>query len=134
MYIAVHLVKRGAEEGINAFLHEHPAAFPWPANAADLADSNPGKVVDRRIDLQPGGNKVRAYLDILAPNGTSVADIRSALRELRRVLDRQRNPTTFAVGQITFRFGVELGLEKIRGEQLGSLADVGTDMLDRRSS
>jgi hypothetical protein len=30
MYLAVHLVKHGGEEGINAFLHEHPAGLAWP--------------------------------------------------------------------------------------------------------
>jgi hypothetical protein len=129
MYLAVHLVRRGGDEGINAFLHEHPADLSWPENSAGLPDTNPGTVIDSRIKLTPGGNEVRAYLDILAPNGTSPAKMSAALAALRRDLDERRNPTIFVLGDVTIRYGVELGLEKMREEQLETLARVGLDLL-----
>ena len=130
MYVATHLVRRGQREGINAFLHEHPDDLEWPENAAGLADEHPGKLTRRRTDIEPGGNPVRAYLDMLAPNGTSTKELTEAIEALRRDLHERRNPTSFVHGKVTIRFGVEIALEKLREEQLSMLAARGLALLE----
>jgi hypothetical protein len=132
MYIAAHLVRRAEHEGINAFLHEHPPAFTWPKASdeiAALADEAPGDIVASRIDLEPGGNEVRAYLDILAPEGTGIDAIEDALRNLRADLPERQNPTVFGKGAIAIRFGVQVGLERLRELQLDTLAREGLALL-----
>lgn len=131
MYMTAHLIRsRSGDEGINGFLHHHGADFAWPTDAADLPDTTPGTIVLRRIDLPPGFNQVRAYLDVLAPDGTPRAQIDQAMAAFARDLQERRNPTVFVSGVVTIRFGVELGLERIRASQLDMLAAVAVAVLD----
>jgi hypothetical protein len=124
MYATAHLVcRREGEEGINAFLHHHGADYPWPKEAWRLPEERPGKIVKQAFDLRPGGNSVRAYLDVLAPDGTPVDQIRAALAIFEEELCERRNPTVFqhAPGRVTIRFGVEGNLEAVREERLRDL-------------
>jgi hypothetical protein len=131
MYLTAHLVRsRDGDEGINAFLHVHGPEFPWPEDAAPLADTAPGQVVHRRLDLPPGGNQVRAYLDVLTPDALARDEIARALADFARDLGERRNPTVFTQGAVTIRFGVELGLERIRAQQLEMLVPVALRLLD----
>jgi hypothetical protein len=135
MYVTAHLVRtRSGDEGINGFLHHHGADFVWPPDAADLPDTTPGAIVVRRVDLLPGANQVRAYLDVLAPDGTPRAQIAEAMAAFARDLPERRNPTVFALGAVTIRFGVERGLERIREAQREMLAAVVLAVLDEASS
>lgn len=134
MYVTAHLVRsRSGDEGINGFLHHHGADFSWPPDAADLPDTTPGTIALRRIDLPPGGNQVRAYLDVLAPDGTPRAQLGQAMAAFARDLPERRNPTVFVLGTVTIRFGVEPGLERIRALQLDMLAQVALALLDEDS-
>lgn len=122
MYITAHLVKSSDQrEGINAFLHVHGASFAWPDDASSLPETTPGRTVLHRTDLPPGGNQVRAYLDILAPDRTPRAEIEQALTALSRDLHERRNPTVFRHGAVTIRLGVEPVLEGLRAQQLEML-------------
>lgn len=135
MYVTAHLVRSSAgDEGINAFVHVHGVQFPWPEDAAPLADTNPGKIVYRRVDLPPGGNQVRAYLDVLAPDDSARDVIEGALARLAADLEERRNPTVFTQGKVTIRFGVEPGLERLRAPQLHMLAPIALRLLDEYRS
>jgi len=135
MYVTAHLVRSSeGDEGINAFVHVHGVQFPWPQDAAPLADADPGRVVHRRIDLPPGGNEVRAYLDVLAPDESPRDAIEDALTRLASDLEERRNPTVFIQGAVTIRFGVELGLERLRAQQLHMLAPIALRLLDEYRS
>lgn len=129
MYATAHLVRREGVEGINAFLHEHGAGNPWPTDASTFPETNPGRIVLRRTDIPPGGNSVRAYLDVLAPDATPLEEIRGALRAVAEDLGERRNPTVFRHGVVTIRFGVEGGLELLREQQLGTLAGTVEELL-----
>jgi hypothetical protein len=131
MYITAHLVKSGDQhEGINAFLHVHEASFAWPDDASSLPETAPGRTVLHRTDLPPGGNAVRAYLDILAPDRTPRAEIEQALAAFSGDLRERRNPTVFRHGSVTIRFGVEPGLEGLRAHQLDMLSGHAVQLLD----
>lgn len=133
MYATAHLVRGHGEEGINAFLHHHGRTFPWPSEPWRLPEEGPGKIVARKVDLQPGGNDVRAYLDVLAPDGTPAGQIQAALAAFARELCERRNPTVFehAPGRVTIRFGVEGSLERLRDEQFSVLSGVVIQLLRR---
>lgn len=134
MYVTAHLVRsREGDEGINAFLHLHGAEFTWPEDPAPLADTTPGTVVSRRTDIPPGGNRVRSYLDVLAPDGTTRHEIQGALAGLSRDLRERRNPTVFSLGSVTIRFGVDSGLEGLRSQHLDMLSPVALGLLDQSS-
>ena len=131
MYLTAHLIKAGDQrEGINAFLHVHGASFAWPDDASSLPETAPGRTVLHRTDLPPGGNQVRAYLDILAPDRTPRAEIEQALTALARDLRERRNPTVFSHGAVTIRLGVEPALEGLRAQQLEMLTRPALLLLD----
>jgi hypothetical protein len=135
MYLTTHLVRsRLGDEGINAFLHHHGGDVAWPADAAGLPESRPGRIVRSRVDLPPGANHVRAYLDVLAPDGTPRAQLEQAVAALGADLHERRNPTVFTRGPVTIRFGVEPGLERIRDHQLDMLVAVAWSLVDELSS
>jgi hypothetical protein len=131
MYVTAHLVKsRDQREGINAFLHVHGAGFVWPDDPSSLPETTSGRTVLHRTDLPPGGNEVRAYLDILAPDRTPRAEIEQALIALSRDLRERRNPTVFHHDIVTIRFGVERALEGLRAQQLEMLTRPALQLLD----
>jgi hypothetical protein len=131
MYITAHLVKSTDQrEGINAFLHVHGTSFAWPDDASSLPETTPGETALHHTDLPPGGNQVRAYLDILAPDRTPRGEIAQALTALAQDLRERRNPTVFRHGVVTIRFGVELGLEGLRTQQLEMLTHSAMRLLD----
>jgi hypothetical protein len=130
MYVTAHLVlSKSGEEGINAFLHLHGAEFPWPEDAAPLADEAPGKIMRRRVDLPPGSNRVKAYLDVLAPDKTTREQLEAAIAALARDLGERVNPTVFVHGDVTIRFGVQVGLVPLRNEQLHTLSSIALTLL-----
>jgi len=130
MYATAHLVRSRGEEGINAFLHLHDEGFAWPSDPSALPETAPGRIVLRHVDLRPGGNEVRAYLDVLAPDGTSRHAIELALEALVKDVWERRNPTVFSHGPVTIRFGVEAGLDLLREEQLATLSSSVRSVLD----
>ena len=67
MYTTAHRVQRGESEGINRFLHLHGEDFCWPKDASSLPEAAPGEEKRAEVELLPGGNRVRSYLDVLAP-------------------------------------------------------------------
>lgn len=132
MYLTAHYVRSKSRiEGINAFLHHHGPHFAWPDDASALADEEPGKIVRERVDLPRGFNHVRSYLDVLAPDGTPNAKLTAAITALTSALDDQPNPTVFTHGNVTIRFGVELGLERLRAEQLAMLTTAAFALLEQ---
>lgn len=122
MYLTAHRVRAtDGREGINAFRHLHGADLPWPADARTLPDRNPGREVDRRVEVIPGGNHVRAYLDVLAPDDIDWKLVKDALEVFRSNLDAQLNPAAFRMRGVTCLFGVEFALVTERAAQFDDL-------------
>ena len=134
MYLTAHLVKsRDQREGMNAFLHVHGVGFAWPDDASSLPETAPGRTVLDCTDLPPGGNQIRAYLDILAPDRTPRAEIEEALTALSQDLHERRNPTVFNHGAVTIRLGVEPALEGLRAQQLEMLTRPALRLFDEHA-
>jgi len=108
MYLTAHRVMTpGRRVGVNAWLHRHATAS-WPRSLEDLLDliqTDPGEPVEQSLELPPGGNKVLAHLDILAPEGTALEVIREAIARLE-ALDPEGSPLAFLIGPMAVRMGV----------------------------
>ncbi|MBM4355945.1 MAG: hypothetical protein FJ109_19515, partial [Deltaproteobacteria bacterium] len=123
MYITAHRVKssQGAV-GINAFLHEHTSdewsRLGWsPPSILAVAEGVIGRTVAQRCDLAPGGNSVLSYLDVAAPERTTVSAVETALDELRRLIETAHakpygfeSPVSGSHGEVGYRFGAVMGL------------------------
>lgn len=121
MYVTAHrVVPPGGEAGVNAFLHHHGADFPWPADVslqAALPETTPGELVHSSVAVKPGGNRVRSYLDVLAPDLIPPRALLEALDRFAALLPRCPNPCVVSLGEVLVRFGVEVAMERDRGHE-----------------
>lgn len=111
MYITAHRAQSEDKEGINAFFHLHGLVLDWSSEAWRIPEVNPGRELLSSIEIEPGGNTVRSYLDIIAQDRCSSELIRDALSALRIELSIQPNPVVYRYDQVILRFGVELCLK-----------------------
>lgn len=127
MYLTAHrVVSPDGQGGTNSFLHRHGPDFPWPEDAWRLPEEEPGDVVEEHIEVAPGGNAVRSYLDILAPDGTSIDEFDRAVAALVQSLNLAAmvtgeplpNPVVYAYRDTVIRFGVVEELFVYRLEEL----------------
>lgn len=108
MYWAAHRVRSPeGEEGINAFSHRHGPGFRWPVEVSQIAalpETDSGKQIAEHVQVEPGGNSVLSYLDVLAPDGTPQDVILRALDVFSARVSECANPTLAQVGPVVFRF------------------------------
>lgn len=133
MYATAHRVRSAlGEEGINVFLHRHGGDMPWPADPWTLPETQPGEIVLKTEAIPPGGNQVRSYLDVIAPDNSSPDALEAALTSLwlqlvadeaavGSPLGRLPNPIVFRSGPIVLRFSVEPGVEEGRALEMAAL-------------
>ena len=131
MYIATHRVVRGDQEGVNGFIHSHEG-MTWPSDPESLLqlrEADPGKLVGQRLGLEPvGGNRVRCYLDFLAPDGRmDVVD--RLISELRSQLN-EAPPLVVHVDSGVALFGCEFGGLDARYEWFDELVECARQLQD----
>ena len=75
MYITAHRVRTASgEEGINAYLYAHGGLI-W--QVPPQPEQEPGTLVNTLLTVQPiGGNDVRSFLDIIAPDDLWWSELR----------------------------------------------------------
>ena len=80
MYVAVQRVvsPTSGETGINVFVYLHPGRT-WRTPPADITPSNPGRLVRKSIAVKPSGNRIRSNLEVVAPDGIEIAEVRKHL-------------------------------------------------------
>jgi hypothetical protein len=116
--IAQHVRAKAGDAGINAFCRLH-GPREWTDPRPDDLDA--GELVNQVLSIPPGGNNVRSYLDVIAPDETPTQEIRNAVVQF---VDRSRGrplPWTETIGRCTFRFGVEKGLHERWPEEFRKL-------------
>jgi len=136
VYATAHRVVRGEREGFHAFLHKHGVHYVWPQDPWNLPERDPGELLWDNTSLPRHGNRVRSYLDVIAPDTISAREIDTALTALWAQLaaeefgpkgahatgnDRLPNPVVYQHGSVVLRFGVELGLEGTRALEMAQL-------------
>lgn len=128
MYLTSHrVVSPSGVEGLNAFRHEHGVGYVWKVEPRRVPAEDPGATVVQQIELQPGGNRVRSYLDVVFPDDTPRDDVELALNSLwlelvaAGVPGEIPNPVVYSRGEVTVRFGVDLALEQERPREFQEL-------------
>lgn len=121
MYLTAQRVVRTStgETGINAFFHEH-GRRSW--NEPPVPENDPGKLVSDRITVAPPGNRVRSYIDIVAPDGTAATELFSAFAKfLARQTKGAPLPWIATIGACLFRVGMDGSLAKTWRAELVAL-------------
>lgn len=111
MYLTSHHVIAPAtgREGINSFLYSH-GSITWQQLPPGIPDGDPGTLVAQNTSVPAGGNRVRSYLDIVAPDEVRWSEVRIGLMDFVGEMQRSRLPWTGSSGRCFFRLGMELGL------------------------
>ena len=132
MYVTAHRVRRPSSgaEGINAFLHTH-GGCEWEAPPAP--EHEPGELIDSIIDpiVPPPGNRVRSYIDVVAPDGTPTQRILNAFTEVV-AFEPRALPFEVRVGDVWFRASMEDTLAAAWQPELALLMRYVVALLQRR--
>lgn len=108
MYLAAqHVVSPGGSAGINAFHYQHGPRVWQGLPPPGIPDLDPGTLVNQSVVVEPPGNRVRSYLDVIAPDGTPTAEIRQAF--IGFLSEAQSSPLPWAgvSGPCLFRISME---------------------------
>lgn len=107
MYICAQRVIRpgGEAQGINSYYYVH-GPYEWRERPPSefLPETNPGDLADSVVELDPPGNRVRSYLDIVAPDHTPLGHLVHAVRAVGVVTAL---PATWVQGNVWCSFGAE---------------------------
>jgi hypothetical protein len=117
---AQRVLSRHGVSGVNAYAYRHP---PGTWSTADLsALENTAVLFVQDIEVPPGGNAVRSYLDIFAPDGAGPAAIAAWIQRLRTGPERGEFPIELREGDLALRFGLVFGLVSTWQRELTDLA------------
>lgn len=112
MYLTAHRVisQDHRRQAVNSFYYIH--GYDWEPDRLNLflPENNPGTLLDDMILLSPGGNTVRSYLDIVAPDNTAISTILKSFNELLSGQAPDRFPFVCVVSNVWYRFGIEIGI------------------------
>lgn len=122
MYLTSHHVvsPTSGQEGVNTFLYLHGRNV-WTEPPAEIPDENPGTLAAQSISVRPPGNRVRSYLDIVAPDETRWEEVRSALMSFVGRCQRSPFPWVGQQGKCSFRLGMEFGIAREWQKELAVL-------------
>lgn len=111
MYLTALHVVRAADgtEGINSFHYAHHGTN-WLVPPANVPDVEPGELVRSRIQLPPGGNRVRSYLDIVTHETASWSELRRSFLVFVLASEGHALPWVRLVGRTRFRAAMEEAL------------------------
>jgi hypothetical protein len=115
-----------ARTGINTYLYRHGEAVPgidWSRpDLARIVDEFPGTLVAHDMEVPPGGNLIRSYLDIVASDSTRVDEVDLALQQFDKEWSASRVGQVIQVGGVALRLGLELRLEARAREEFRALS------------
>lgn len=122
MYLTAQRVRSPAgAEGINAFQYAHGAAVWQGLPPQGMPDQNPGTLIAQTLVVAPPGNRVRSYLDVVAPDDSSWSEIRLAFITFVSEAQRRPFPWIGVSGRAFFRIGMEKGLASPWQRELAEL-------------
>ena len=129
MYItAQRVISEEGQQGINTFYYLHrPNKQPKPATFSDVLsvdEGNTGKLIKDQVEVKPGGNRVKSYLDIVAPDTMDAKSIIAALEKFKKEINQSRmGPIISLANRIGLRFSAEIEMYKILGDEYDTLKD-----------
>lgn len=123
MYLAAQRVSSSTgQEGINSFFYTH-GPYVWVGDPPPevLPENNPGELVAQRLEVPPPGNRVRSYLDLVAPEDRSNAWLLGVLRRLAQNAEQHPLPWNVVFDGCLCRFHLERSLLPQWREELAHL-------------
>jgi hypothetical protein len=119
MYVTAHRVRTRLLEGINAYLYAHGGSI-W--QAPPEPEIEPGELVNSMLTVaQVGGNEVRSFLDMVAPDGTWWSELRPRLLQFVDSNRRNSLPWRGVVHGCLFRLGMDRQLARTWQQELAHL-------------
>lgn len=119
-------------EGINAFCFSH-GSYIWEGLPPQgIPDQDPGMLVAQSITLPPPGNRVRAYLDIVAPDETPPSEVQSAFVTFVSEAQHSTMPWIGVVGRCLFRVGMDFAIAQQWQAELARLYRAAMDVRENR--
>lgn len=94
--------------GINVYVYRHPPGA-WDPSSLEALERGAGLEL-QELEVPPGGNDVRSYLDLFAPEGTSSSELARVTAVIRSGPDPSSFPAVFEDGPIVIRLGLVFGL------------------------
>lgn len=124
MYLTAHRVvsPAGDQEGVNAFRYTH-GNYIWsgPPPAQFRPDADPGALVNQVVVVRPPGNRVRSFLDLVAPENVEAQELRTAAQAIMRGEVPTTFPAEWTYGRVWARFGVDRALAPLWRSELQTL-------------
>ncbi len=112
MYLTTHHVASPTSNrgGVNVFLYLH-GSYTWQGSPPPgVPDQNPGTLTAQSISVQPPGNHVLSFLDIVVPDDANWEEVRAGFMDFIGRVQRTPMPWNGHSGRCFFRAGMDLGL------------------------
>lgn len=100
-------------EGVNVYYYRKDGELPHQGNGTVdvmLAQSKPGELIHLKAAIKPGGNRVSALLDFVAPDQLDFPAVQGFFDEVRNKLQRSRPPLVYANRDYGLHFNSDIGL------------------------
>ncbi len=95
------------QEGVNAFCYSH-GPIRWLDKPP--SDLHPGRLVNSRMEITPPGNRIRSFLEIIAPDVTPSRQVWKAIMECIDLFENKKLPLNVLSGDIAFQFDLDSAL------------------------
>lgn len=125
MYLTAHRIRRigvnRTHVGIDAFLYQHkddelPNDFQEDERIVELVvNQMPGKLVAESVDIEPGGNSVLSFVDIVGSEKLDKERIQDFLDQLEPEVNDIHSHFTKSAQDIAVRFGI---IYELKGHEL----------------
>lgn len=123
MRITAQRVVRGTDEGINAFVYWHGRDIEADDPLA-LLDREEGTLQVRLIEVEPGGNRVRSYLDVVVPDQASLQQVDTILDSFAHMPVPAALPAQWRKGPAAARFACDELLVAVWEREIGELLEL----------
>jgi hypothetical protein len=131
MYLTAQRVvaPKTGEIGINAFLYLHPGRT-WTVPPNEIPDKVPGRLKKTNIAIPPPGNRIRSYLDIVAPDEISGEELKRRLLTFLKRVERQPFPWDAVEGACRFRIEMDAQLASAGwSKEVAALAGAAVELM-----
>lgn len=123
MLLTAQRVASGEKQGVNAFLYWHGRDI-LADDPFTLLDADPGTLQLRMVELDPGGNRVRSYLDLVIADQATRSQVEAALDVLEHAARPDVVPAFIHAGGGAARISMDAGLAPIWQEEVAELVGV----------
>lgn len=119
---AQRVVSRAGQHGINSFYAVH-GPHEWLDRPPDPILASPGELVESDIRVTPPGNRVRSFLEIVAPDDMPSRRIIRGVMDCLDLLSNKELPLTVESAPMLFTFNAERALALAWRKELVTLLE-----------